>query len=978
MVKVLFTSTILILLICLIRKLFMGKISRKVQYALWLVVAIRLLVPVQVFKAIPDVTGALMVMMQEMYVDHRIQELAEDISPNMNVQKNGVEDSGSNGITEIKTDEVNWEGNTPNHDAGEVKMPEDDTPSDDIKERSEEWNFKKDGVKLLRLLWIMGMVMGLAIVLTSNLIFYRRLRKSRKLLNEGGEVPIYLTDKVDAPCLYGFFHPGIYLNAESIVDETRKDMIVKHEVMHYRHRDHIWSIVRLVCVVIYWFDPFVWLAAVLSGRDCELACDESVMDWLSEDGRVLYGQMLLDMAVLMRTKELLYCSAGIGSGKKELKERIRLIMNRKHVLWVSMVILLLVLGTAVAAFGDHKADYVDGAFYIADLAYLKTQGYDNLDVVIYPAEGLNYTGFEHPVIITELSPDGREDYELTVVPAQDAGGMENYIVTSTESGDVGAEFIETNRTVIDHRYAFEDHTECCNLSHKLGRYSLKTRDEVCTFLSMVYDNQGNKMLISVIFDNAPMDLIYEAGTDYLILQSEENLQQDVEITYQNLQNGAVNTMWLLQDMDVDGMDGLTALKIQISDEGEGQIWLDMDEDGVFEYEYTTDDDYYTTLFVGLCDLDGGGNETFSKDQVRVYARDDEPIELELYAPGAEDYVVEHDVGIGVEFETMEPGILEQTVYRETLSLQKDYSRQVALSKKEGKQYILSTSLYVSDSGRGVYCYHVYSAKTDELVQEEQYTSYDMEDFKEHLDPWIREGVLLVSLEYLGTSKAQLTMNGNKIDIGKGYESIFQSTEKYVTRKKAEEQELPTYQSPKRDVIDEKMDHTMPDVKRDGTTVYDADILNDFYYPLNYRYMDIPGVLIGFVGKEAFEQYVRDYKGVSGNLNGFVNVYSLMNAFALDRSEMEACGVVEMGILTKDELDILYSGDEELIARSWASKYATVVGSHVYSMEWLYNHTPNDYKAVGITDQELVRLSELLEVITLHDEAKNRLFIKLGK
>ncbi|MFR5760227.1 MAG: M56 family metallopeptidase [Oscillospiraceae bacterium] len=53
-------------------------------------------------------------------------------------------------------------------------------------------------------------------------------------------------------------------------------LILRHELTHLRHLDPLWSFCRTAAVVAYWWNPLVWLAAIVSKRDAELACDEAV------------------------------------------------------------------------------------------------------------------------------------------------------------------------------------------------------------------------------------------------------------------------------------------------------------------------------------------------------------------------------------------------------------------------------------------------------------------------------------------------------------------------------------------------------------------------------------------------------------------------------------------------------------------------------------------------------------------------------
>ena len=51
---------------------------------------------------------------------------------------------------------------------------------------------------------------------------------------------------------------------------------------------------RLLLLAMYWFDPFVWLAARLSKIDCELACDDLALRDLQDSARIAYGRAFLD------------------------------------------------------------------------------------------------------------------------------------------------------------------------------------------------------------------------------------------------------------------------------------------------------------------------------------------------------------------------------------------------------------------------------------------------------------------------------------------------------------------------------------------------------------------------------------------------------------------------------------------------------------------------------------------------------------
>ena len=107
--------------------------------------------------------------------------------------------------------------------------------------------------------------------------------------------------------------------------------MLAHEQTHARHLDPLWSLLRGVCLTIYWFDPLVWLAAVLSREDCELACDEGTLRALGADERTAYGKALLTLVpVCDKPQNPLLGATTMTSGKRGLKERItRIAENRQ-------------------------------------------------------------------------------------------------------------------------------------------------------------------------------------------------------------------------------------------------------------------------------------------------------------------------------------------------------------------------------------------------------------------------------------------------------------------------------------------------------------------------------------------------------------------------------------------------------------------------------------------------------------------------
>jgi hypothetical protein len=203
--------------------------------------------------------------------------------------------------------------------------------------------------RVLKPVWITGIAaVGLCLVFC-NLGFGRKLRRTRKRLQaDNCKLTVYEVEALTSPCLFGLLRPAIYITPDVARDEKKLRHVLAHEMTHYRHRDHIWSALRGLCLAIHWYNPLVWLASVLSRRDSELACDEGTVKHIGEKSRMEYGRTLIALTCEKRkAMDLLCCATTMTDGKKGIKERITLIAKKPKTLLSVLIAVLLVVAVAV-------------------------------------------------------------------------------------------------------------------------------------------------------------------------------------------------------------------------------------------------------------------------------------------------------------------------------------------------------------------------------------------------------------------------------------------------------------------------------------------------------------------------------------------------------------------------------------------------------------------------------------------------------
>jgi len=313
MKEILLTSSALILALLALRQLFRRTVSRRMQYALWLLVLVRLLVPVNVGTLAHNVLSAAAPV--QAVVEERLD------TPVLYVQ-DGTERRPAQ---LLPGKESQGEPLSPPSDAAQ-SAPADEysivTPTYRTVTLSE----------ALTYVWYAGMAGVGAWFLFTNLRFARALRKARTPYRvEGCRYPVYLVSALPSPCLFGVLRPAVYLNEKALQSPDALRFVLAHEQTHARHLDPLWSLLRGVCLTVYWFDPLVWLAAVLSREDCELACDEGTLRALGADERAAYGKALLALVpVCDKPQNPLLGATTMTSGKRSLKERItRIAENRQ-------------------------------------------------------------------------------------------------------------------------------------------------------------------------------------------------------------------------------------------------------------------------------------------------------------------------------------------------------------------------------------------------------------------------------------------------------------------------------------------------------------------------------------------------------------------------------------------------------------------------------------------------------------------------
>ena len=275
-------------------------------------------------------------------------------------------------------------------------------------------------VSLLAAIWLAGVVMMLTYMLVSYLGIYRRVRTAVRL-----EDNVYRCGSWGTPFVLGLLRPRIYVPEG--MDDAALPQVLAHERCHIRRGDHLVKPLAFLLLALHWFNPVLWAAYVLLGRDMENACDERVLRGVDGAGRAAYSRALVACAVRQRPAAV----CPLAFGEVAVQERVKNAMNgKKPAVWAAV---LLVIAAAVIAVcfltsPGRRGPSADGAWDAKTLYALRTPYVGDPSAVgrILNAVGLDKMGADSDWDFAMQLSTEQEPYGLTLLYTYDSESFLGY------------------------------------------------------------------------------------------------------------------------------------------------------------------------------------------------------------------------------------------------------------------------------------------------------------------------------------------------------------------------------------------------------------------------------------------------------------------------------------------------------------------------------------------------------------------------
>ena len=383
---------VLILFIVVIRALAIHRLPKTTFLALWIIAALRLLLPFSI-------------------------PLTFNIHIGLDVFSDVVQELPSGNIAST--------------------LPGDSPPSYDIGTAVP--SPATEHISTFEILWLVGVLL---LAIYFSISYFRSMRKFRMSIPDNTPyiqnwltahqisrpLAVRSSDLISSPLTYGILHPVILLPKKlDRNDQAALKYVLTHEYVHIRRFDAITKILFAAVLCIHWFNPFVWVMYVLANRDMELSCDAWVIRMMGAKNRSSYALMLIKMEERRNGMSAL-CS---HFGKNAITERIEAIMKFKKTSTIACALALVVVVGATTAFAASANTATQPEQDDTSSRTITGMTYDNSNLVGIDLNGVgNNSNYEVQLVGGDKSTD-----TTTPISMDDAQSMDSADLL-LEAGDL--------------------------------------------------------------------------------------------------------------------------------------------------------------------------------------------------------------------------------------------------------------------------------------------------------------------------------------------------------------------------------------------------------------------------------------------------------------------------------------------------------------------------------------------------------------
>ena len=357
LVKEMAWQAIIVILVVLLCRFFIGKISKQACYFLWGIVAFRLLCPVMlpsdfsIFNFVDTKNFESNIGMDAVFGGKFWG--TDDVAGWQYLENQNITNTGSDLNSDAENTNINSNYNMVNEPAMSNQQSMADAYNNDeqktLANTQTFGGFMSVFQSILLQNWTMFLwLFGMMAMFGYGFVSYIRLKHKLRFSTKAGD-GIFESSLIASPFVLGIIKPVIYLPYH--LNEQEKNYILRHEQYHIKRKDYLVKILAFCLLAVYWFHPLVWVSFYLMSRDMEISCDEQALKGMGSVDRKAYSTLLLSFA---RGKRMPLPSP-LSFGENDTKSRIKQILNyKKPTFWGIFAAVILVIVVMVSCLTDAK------------------------------------------------------------------------------------------------------------------------------------------------------------------------------------------------------------------------------------------------------------------------------------------------------------------------------------------------------------------------------------------------------------------------------------------------------------------------------------------------------------------------------------------------------------------------------------------------------------------------------------------------
>jgi bla regulator protein BlaR1 len=527
------TASFLIMLVLLAKKLLNFRLSPRLHHGLWLLVLIRLLVPVvpesplSIFNVVTQAGHAAVG-----YVNSVIEDNTSNNTNKSDFSSRNQKQTQTNNVVDTAN------GNNVANDAKQEKpfTKEINSKKLTIPSTTEKNTLNQIMIKVLSCLWFIIFIS----LIICNLIFTYKFKKRvqnlslvtdtqiTSILNEcksklkiKKDILIYDTDSACSPFVGGMLLPKIYFPKDVLneIEEKQLTHVMMHELVHYKRKDLFYNFFAVVSTALHWFNPLVLVAMKKMKEDREIACDAYVLETLGENESTEYGMTLIKLSRLSKLNHTRLSPVTFYESKSQLERRILMINKFKNgtnklsalTLAVCLIVGSITLTNATAANG--KADfnktsknssafkvYWGNGVNIADLKRASSFTNVNFKVPDFLPEDMKFTDAS----IEKKILDNQDVIDIRFAGSSPGFSMEiskGNLLKDLSSNEIGSSYKKYKKTVNQRPMTISNINGTCVTIHR----ELMNKADAVSHVAHMTDPNTGKDIINTITTTAPLE-----------------------------------------------------------------------------------------------------------------------------------------------------------------------------------------------------------------------------------------------------------------------------------------------------------------------------------------------------------------------------------------------------------------------------------------------------------------------------------------